>query len=543
MKKSSARKRMLLLALLLMSCSMITLLSTTKAYAKEIITIVVDADTTGKTDASKIIQKALDVARKPASNTTYKIILPPGTYSIQTGLKIYSNTHLYMKGATLKREFSGSIMRFGRESDIPSTGYKGYNGFCDIVIEGGVFDGNAEKNPKYNASLLRFAHAKNITIKDVTFQDVRKSHHVEAAAVNNLKVTGCTFKDYHGTEDSNNEALQLDIMHTEKHFPKYGSYDDTISQNVVIENNKFINLQRGVGTHSGVSGSYFTNIKIRRNTFENIQGYAIIATNYKKSEISNNVMTNVGAGIRFRTMDPTYNTFYISKNNYKINGDMKSKITNNQIVVTDKGYKTTAFGISVYGEDLRKVSTKLKSKKDYRIKNVEVAGNTITMKNRGYGIWLQGAQKIKVNSNKVIIAIPKTARGGGNGDGIRLIQSTDITISKNTIVGKTNNSKSKEQCGIVLNTNSKAVISGNIINNSNKDGIYLFAGCSAEIKGNKINNSKRDGIFLNRNCSATITKNTISKTVRHGINAGGSSKVKQKSNKFIKIGKKKVQVL
>lgn len=262
---------------------------------------------------------------------------------------------------TLIRTSSSSMFRFGRSSEVTDIG--GYDGFENITFKGGTLDGNGQSN-SYGSSLLRFAHAQNITIQDMTLKNTNSSHHIEFSASQNVTIDNCTFSDYYGKTTTNNEAVQIEVLHP-KHFGSYGKYDGTVNKNITIQNCTFKNLQRGVGTHAGVAGSYFTNIQIINNTFENIDGYSIIATNYLNSNISNNQIKDSGAGIMFRNMAATYYApFKTIKKISKIFNN--SQISNNTIEITDHKYKNVAYGIQLYGEQRTKKKNGV-PKGDYRV--------------------------------------------------------------------------------------------------------------------------------------------------------------------------------
>lgn len=454
----------------------------------------------------KKIQAALNEALKDQSGKVlYEINLPSGTYKLDALLKVFSNTTIKMNGCRLIRNYDATMLRLGYEN----VSSKGYSGQHNIVIEGGVFDGGA----KNNGALIRMGHAKNITLKNVTFQNVYNSHHVEMAACKNVSIQKCTFKDYSCgsdiTNSANNEALQFDVIHNGEHFNKYPPFDDTPCANVTVNKCVFKNLQRGIGTHSGVAGSYFTNMKFTNNVFENVRGYAIIATNYKNSVISNNKITKCGAGILFRSMVQGYNNFYTPlKKKVSIDKNAKSTISNNTISVSDYKYTTTAYGISLYGE---KLTSKRKNapKGDYTMTGVTVKNNSIVMNNCGYGIWLQGTNKCKVLKNKVTMNIKPSVSGKGNGDCIRLLNSKNAQIGNNVLAQKNNNKRTKEACGIVISKNS-----------------------GATVISNKINKSSKDGVFVNGKSTATLRNNVIKGTGRYGINVCEKSKAVAKSNKL-----------
>lgn len=474
----------------------------------------------------KTIQDALNEALEDQSgNTLYEITLPAGTYQLDTLLKVFSYTTIKMEGCTLVRDTDKTMLRIGYED---TTCY-GYSGQHDITIVGGCFDGGGMAK-KVTGSIVRMGHASNITIRNVTFQNVYETHHVELAGCENVLFEGCTFKDFFSKKDktnsANNEALQFDVLHNAEHFPKYPAFDDTPCRNVTVSKCRFDNLQRGLGTHSAVAGSYFTNMQFVNNEFTNINGYAIIATNYQDSVIQGNQISDCGAGILFRSMVQGYENFYTPLNKkVSIRRNANSLISDNQITVKDFKYKNVPYGISLYGE---KLTSKKKDvpKGDYTLEGVTVKNNTVTMNNRGYGIWLQGADKCKLDGNSVTMDIKSSVSGKGNGDCIRLVKSKNNQITGNTLTQKQKNKKTNKACGIVVTTKSGATISGNQIHNSPKDAIFVVDKSKATVKGNNINKAGRYGLNVCENSTVTSKKNKLKGCKKKQTNTYKGGKIK-----------------
>ena len=334
---------------------------------------------------------------------------------------------------------------------------------------------------------------------------------------------------------ANNEALQFDIMHNSSHFTQYPFYDDTPCQDIVVDGCTFTNLQRGLGTHSAVAGSYFDNIQFTNNTFNNIGGYAIAATNYKNAVISGNTIKDCGAGIIFRSMVQSHDTFYSPlSGSFTVDHEANSVIENNTIQISDKKYSNAiAYGISLYSEIVKNdISNDGGNDKvpagDYTLYGVKVNNNTVTMNNGGYGIWLQTTNTCDVSDNNVTMDVPAGCSGKGNCDPIRLVKSKNINILKNSFVIKKNNKKTKKACGIVVTTNSSANIEGNTIKNAPKDGIFVVTKCSATVKKNTVNKTGRYGLNVCDNSKATSIKTKYKKCKKRPFNEYKKSKIKKK---------------
>lgn len=522
-------------------------------------TKTIDITITKADDAGKEIQDCLDEAIKDASGSTqYVFNFPQGEYILNdTVLKVYSYSTLNMTGCTLKRVGTGkkwkSMLRIGKATGDPETGDAndpgayGYNGYHDIKIIGGVFDGNgavAAASKADSPSMLRFGHGSNLTFEGVTFKNPYDNHQMEFAACKGITIKNCVFDGFipksgktgaKAVNYANNEALQFDIMHNASHFTQYPYYDDTACQDIVVDGCTFTNLQRGLGTHSAVAGSYFTNISFTNNTFSNIGGYAIAATNFKNATISGNTITDCGAGIIFRAMVQSHDTFYSPlSGSFTVDHDAASVIENNTIQVADKSYtNATAYGISLYSEVVKKDIPNDDGKDkvpagDYTLYGVKVNNNTITMKNAGYGIWLQTTNTCDITGNSVTMDVPASVSGKGNCDPIRLVKSKNININKNILVVKKSNKKTKKACGIVLTTSSSATITSNTIKNAPKDGIFVVTKCNATVKSNTINKTGRYGLNVCDNSKARSVKNKFKKCKKRPYNEYKKSKITKK---------------
>ena len=482
-------------------------------------------------DITKTFQAALDSGGS--------IEVPAGTYTINNTLRVYSNTKITLdKNAVIRRSPKGknySMLRFGSYEDRKS----GYSGFQNITISGGVWDGANYSNP-----IFRFGHAENVTVQGVTFQNVKESHFAEIAACRNVTFNGCVFTGLNGSKTSgeNREALQIDVMRQE-HFNQYAEYDETPCANITVQNCTFDGVQRGVGSHSAVAGSYFSGVKIINNIFKNIPGYAIIATNYVNATISGNNIEDCGAGIIFRSANKDDKAYYKPNNgSMTIQSSANSVIEKNTIKVKYLGYPNMAVGISLFGANLPNGSGSVPAG-DYTLRGVSVLNNNITLTCRGLALCLEGADKNTVSGNKIVCNIKTKGKGDGTGDGIRLTSSCNNTIKKNTIVNKVWSGQGKEMNGIsVLESSEGNKIISNKISDTSMHGITLKESGNNTVKSNKISKTRKAdsvGILVaERSDNVTVQGNTVANTKSDGIRASTSSKnVRMVSNKISGYGR------
>ena len=215
---------------------------------------------------------------------------------------MYSNTKIVATGATIyyvRRSGDGAAPVIYNDA----YGVYGYKGASNITVEGGIWDlqGSAGE-PLYGKRLegFRFMHCKNITVKDLTMQNIYTTHMLTIEGVDTATVTNCIFKDQVAIKQKK-EAIHIDCMHNDAIAPSSQSnikYDETFTKNLTVDSCTFENVPRGVGTHIAIEGSYPDNMVITNNTFKNITYEAIKAFCYKNYTITGNTINNCGIGIK-----------------------------------------------------------------------------------------------------------------------------------------------------------------------------------------------------------------------------------------------------
>lgn len=487
-------------------------------YESAIAVDVIDfgADPTGKGESGAAIQKALDYARKNSSSTVQvKVVIPSGTYGLEQTLYIYSNTWLCMDSDTvLRKDFSRGCMIRNAMEDSPG----GYDAECNVIISGGCLDGDATGGTPF--CHLRMAHMKNVWIKDVEFVNNVNCHHAEFGGVQNLTIEGCTFHGYYGTKYK--EAIQLDAMNNTDVFADFAPFDDTCCDNVVIRNNKFYDLMRGIGSHSATIGVYYTNVLVSGNTFEDIDDVAIIMQNYRNCIIEDNTMNNVGGGIEFKNM--TYNEF--SGYNAPVNGydsvdinDFCNTVIRRNTIntsVTDDCEK--AMAIQVYGKS---VKSGLFPEHNYKVEGMVISDNIINTS--GIAVQLIDTEGVKVSSNTI------TYNDGGDHFEYSLTESrdsTDVLIQSNSITGGTDS-------GIYINDGSSNTVSENTCISNGVSGIYVSNSAKdTVVTNNSIEKSGGNGLTVNKSGEAELTGNTMKSCSGSGLMVNDGS-VTVSENSFI----------
>ena len=285
---------------------------------------------------SEAIQKALNEAIN--TDGTLLVKVPAGTYFIDTGLAIYSDTTLQLEdGAKFVRTKFGEAMLAGVHIN-PSTGkiceadgctHGAYTQLDNVTISGGTWDGNAEGNEsKMYAIVFYFSHGKNLTIKDTTITNNNGMHMLTMDAMKDVSISKVTFsncKFYTGTQKkagyytttSINVAGMTDTQKREQaagkeaiHFDFANSItgaatpaDDTNCQNISITGCTFKNVFAGIGAHHDdlKKGLMHKNVKVDQCVFTNIWGEACNAYRVNGLTVTNNNVNGAACTLNTKT--------------------------------------------------------------------------------------------------------------------------------------------------------------------------------------------------------------------------------------------------
>lgn len=512
------------------------------------------ADNTGNAMTGKQIQQALDAAQENSGHGIFtKVVIPKGTYLISSALVVYSDTWIYCEeGVEIKRCISyGPMLR------CDNNGVGGYDGVKNVIVEGGLWNGNTDQWPNTaDFSNIRFAHCRNILLKDMHVKNNENGHHMEIGGAADVTIEGCTFTGYTGYRKK--EAIQLDCMNNSRVFAGYAPFDDTSCENVVIKNNLFSGICRGLGSHSATLGIYYTDILIEGNVFENLDDVAMIMYNYKNCTITNNTITNCASGIDFKAMSSlpnnNFNPPVVKSMEEAVDGfedDANSVISSNTISVSgDDEYGITS-GIRLTGYEVK--DNGVIPDYNFRVAGVKIIENRI--ESNGTTIALNDAENCSIESNILVtkqdgvnykdknglalnecdnIKITDNYISGSARNGASLTDSSGNTLENNTIenvgmnginiyngsennIASSNSVNSAKKHGIAVAANSSAVIKSNSISKAGDTGILIYNGSKGECSGNKVKNAVGHGIVFSKNASGKATSNTVSGAGKHGV--------------------------
>lgn len=229
----------------------------------------------GVHDDTKALQECLDELKN--GGTVY---FPDGIYLISAALIFYSNQHLrFSDNAILLRSAKSEPLTRYLLASYSEPEWGGYEGTHDVVISGGVFDGNAGVAEK--ATLINTVHCRNIKIENCRFVNCSQWHFIEINSTENAVIEGCIFDGPTYTtidERLYSEEVQLDLARNGSYGPVFncdGSLidfkcDDTVCRNITIRNNIFkCDGFPGIGHHGDCDHH---NIIIENNIFDGPSG-------------------------------------------------------------------------------------------------------------------------------------------------------------------------------------------------------------------------------------------------------------------------------
>ena len=532
---------------------------------------------------SRALNKALDEARKRAkSNKKATVTISKGNYKLDRTIKIYSNTTLKAKNCRVK--YYGNLLRNGYNKKKASA--SGYKGASNITIDGGTWDAAVPysqagtSNWRIQHSTFRFAHCKNINIKNCTFKNNYNCHDIEFGGVQKGKIYKCKFNNDKGVNvfknDGGRESIQLDV-NTSEAMPEFKKYDNTTCKDITLSYCNFKNKFRAIGSHHAVLGNTYNNINVHHNTFKNIGGITVYGVYWTNSKIYSNTMESVGLGVDLRSM--TIGSGYNFYNNKKLSyakcekavKDSKIYVYDNKITVRKKDNTyVRPTGIRAMGEHYEEKDSKTGvNAGTYNIYNINIGvdaknaskpntisgnlaagiqlnnavnslvkNNTVNASGSVYdssnGIEIKGCEDTVVESNTVKNGKQKNARGvwiTNTGAGIK---NNKITVKNNKVSSfldsgiyayntfnsliENNTVNGCENTGVVVRASENNIVDSNLIKNTNNDSVYVYAGSrNTSITNNNISATKNTGIQIIESDLTSAESNTVKDSGEYGV--------------------------
>ncbi|GIP34665.1 right-handed parallel beta-helix repeat-containing protein [Paenibacillus sp. J2TS4] len=466
----------------------------------------------GAADDRHAIQQALNLAK---TNGGISVYLSKGTYKVTDSLRIYKNTKLTLNhNAIIKRFHDNSFLYNGDNGQQ----YPGYEGHGNLIIEGGIWDGNVVDYPDAFAG-LNIAHARCVTIRDTTIKDISWGHAIEINSSSDVRIEHCKFIGFMNAADGSRyyaEAVQIDVP-TSSAFPWFGAYDGTPCEHITVKDCYFgpsgtpgtTSWGGGVGTHTAIHDVWTRNIKVVNNTFDQLGYVAVRLFKYSDCLVQGNTMYQCGGGVAAAT--PAANS---NSTRDKDGVQRGTPQTGERIVITDNLIVgTTAYeAISCYGSGDVKleqvvianniITSVLPGKTSIvvtRSRNVQITGNQIEKTRRG--IYTENTDYIQICDNQ----IDTTAF-----EGIWAAKGSETLISDNRI-------KEAAKDGIQLTETNNFTIENNFVASSGREAAATYSGIKldnavhhGEVRYNTVRmsqqgNQNRYGLAITASCSHIVT--------------------------------------
>lgn len=233
------------------------------------------------------------------------LVFKKGTYTITHAVFVPSNVTIILEdGATLVKGTSSGIGAFPASGSMfqcirPSRAgkknvYGKHKGEKNIYFVG---KGNASINLKYKKKSIGIimGHNKNVTVDGISFKNLNTGHFLEVNASQNVKITNCGFANVKKGSDYVKEAINIDTpdKNTGGFNSDWSKHDKTGNDKILIDNCRFSNLGRAIGTHKysckGKKQVYHTKIVITNNQILNSRyDSPVRVMNWKNSTIADN---------------------------------------------------------------------------------------------------------------------------------------------------------------------------------------------------------------------------------------------------------------
>ena len=436
---------------------------TAKAVSTKAYTLKVSS---GK-DITTALQKAID-------DGYTDIVIPKGTYTC-SGISLneaYGVT-ISAEGATIKQAGKSQPLVYVSNSHEAS----------DIVIDGGVWDGNNGSMPVFRF----YGDNSNITIQNAVVQNSKdagiRMRYTQTATMENV-----TVKNHSSYGVIFDQVKDISVSKSTFTNNKVGiNMDGCKGSNQVVYSTCTNNKDAGIRF---IDGSEIT-LNYNEVHYNNGQGISLENVSDLVSMKGNNSKNNDKAGIRIVDCP---GKIAFSRNYAYYNGDSGVYLNGCKGIITL--YKTNA----KYNEDC--------GFEVIDCANIKVSGCSVKL-NKNYGINMDG--NTKTDAYKWAINIIDTNVSSNGNIGIRIVDTVEKKNIEDTTV--TSNDKSgfyASNCGSLILNTVTASKNGEYGFNVNKATSLTAVSCLAT-------DNKDTGLFLNDTTGASVSDSEFSENGAHGV--------------------------
>lgn len=277
----------------------------------------------GSTDDTNAFQKALDAAKPGETVYVY-----PGRYNVSlltmregVTLRMYTTMTDASQGLTeqVAKDFKDARIAVLSGTRILNCKNQtaGRNGCSNFKIIGGGFDQNLS-----DRSCLIFGMAKNVTVENVIFKDIKNNHVIQLTGSSDTVVKNCIFAGFLCGDNFTREIIQV-----EPSTPAatggpitFGEGEFALPKNITVTDCYFGKSDKAgppliaIGHHSQVGGANVTGFRITNNVFDECLYAAIRYNNLVDVEITGNLFRSTSAyknATQYaEAVDPAFLHFY-----------------------------------------------------------------------------------------------------------------------------------------------------------------------------------------------------------------------------------------
>ena len=390
----------------------------------------------------KLIQAALDLVGKAGGG---HVLVDAGTWQLRTApLLIHANTRLTLTpGTILKRTGELSALLSNGPRDGSDTTTARYQGAGNIIVEGGIWDGNSTQIERSNWGLV-FGHAANITVRDLEVRNTSNWHAIEYNAIDGGAIENCRLRGYRLGNEPPYYAEAISVDYAKAGLTPFGAGDDTQSRNIRIVGNFCEDYHVFIGCHNANVSGYFDQLVISGNTARNCDQWGIGLKNAARAIVTDNTLVGAGGGIWIHT-NATYAGLTQPMYDIVVAGNVISDTLRNEGIRVE-GYGDPQLDGKLYGIACT----------DNIIRRAHKAGIA--------GTWTVG---MRVSGN----LISEVA-----GPGVRMAKSTDPVIQGNQI-----DAPQFEGAAITLQGTTDAMVQGNRVRGKAAHGVADDAAASGTL--------------------------------------------------------------
>lgn len=308
-----------------------------------------------------------------------------------------------------------------------------YNGAGNIIIDGLNFVGNGTTK---TFTVLAFAHANNIKVRNCTFDGFNTWHNIELCGCRNVIIEQNYFLNFGQNITNPTEVIQLDLPYDENNFPWTCYYDSTPCNDIVIRDNDFDTIATStgaIGTHTYIQGKRHENIRIENNRLYNVDNFLyLLGTNNLKvlknygeqvfnfmyfGNANHNQQDNTevsGNTIFFKQsykVKPPEPSGYVGKFIYPIHSSTATSTIDNNLIITNNvitGCKDHAITVCA--------------------NRVVITGNVITDVSK-HSIYVWGGNRVIITNNIVF---------NNNAEGVHIMMGNNANIPTVRVICQNN---------------------------------------------------------------------------------------------------------